>query len=61
MAKIRSIYSNPFIQQVGLLSLNHYAQDLVVKPPGSVLVNAQISAKFKLLDSSLGLANQIVS
>ena len=46
-------------QQVGLLSISHRRQNLVVEEPGGVVFHAQVSAELERGDPVFGLADQI--
>ena len=43
-AEVRIIDLDPSPQQVGLLSISHRPQNLVVQQPGRVVVHAQVAA-----------------
>jgi hypothetical protein len=45
-------------QQVGLLTISHRPQNLVVQQPSRVVLHAQVAAKFERGDSGFGLADQ---
>lgn len=46
-------------QQVGLLTISHRPQNLVVQQPGRVVFDAQVAAELQRGDPGFGLADQI--